>query len=103
MTESKSVALPLGDAPAGSREQSGIDPRNGAEDSDNVTVTQPTRKGKNDLSWGLAGGMSGGYNAASYWNGVWRSLVAHLVRDEGVGGSNPLTPTNPRDGLPGPG
>ena len=25
---------------------------------------------------------------------MWRSLVAHLVRDEGVGGSNPLTPTN---------
>ena len=25
--------------------------------------------------------------------GVWRSLVAHFVRDEGVGGSNPLTPT----------
>ena len=26
--------------------------------------------------------------------GVWRSLVAHLVRDEGVAGSNPATPTN---------
>lgn len=25
--------------------------------------------------------------------GVWRSLVAHVVRDDGVGGSNPLTPT----------
>lgn len=25
---------------------------------------------------------------------MWRSLVAHFVRDEGVGGSNPLTPTN---------
>ena len=25
--------------------------------------------------------------------GVWRSLVAHLVRDEGVAGSNPATPT----------
>ena len=25
---------------------------------------------------------------------MWRSLVAHLVRDEGVGGSNPLTPTS---------
>jgi hypothetical protein len=24
--------------------------------------------------------------------GVWRSLVAHLVWDQGVGGSNPLTP-----------
>ena len=24
---------------------------------------------------------------------MWRSLVAHFVRDEGVGGSNPLTPT----------
>ena len=26
--------------------------------------------------------------------GDWRSLVAHFVRDEGVGGSNPLSPTN---------
>ena len=26
--------------------------------------------------------------------GVWRSLVAHLVRDEGVAGSNPATPTS---------
>ena len=25
--------------------------------------------------------------------GDWRSLVAHFVRDEGVGGSNPLSPT----------
>ncbi len=25
--------------------------------------------------------------------GEWRSLVAHFVRDEGVGGSNPLSPT----------
>lgn len=25
---------------------------------------------------------------------MWRSLVAHLVRDEGVAGSNPATPTN---------
>ena len=26
--------------------------------------------------------------------GDWRSLVAHFVGDEGVGGSNPLSPTN---------
>ena len=26
--------------------------------------------------------------------GVWRSLVAHLVWDQGVQGSNPCTPTN---------
>jgi hypothetical protein len=26
--------------------------------------------------------------------GVWLSLVVHLVRDEGVAGSNPATPTN---------
>ena len=27
-------------------------------------------------------------------NGVWRSLVAHLLWEQGVGGSNPSTPTN---------
>jgi hypothetical protein len=26
--------------------------------------------------------------------GVWRSPVAHLLWEQGVGGSNPLTPTN---------
>lgn len=41
----------------------------------------------------LAGTIRGGYNPGSLGHGVWRSLVAHLVRDEGVGGSNPLTPT----------
>jgi hypothetical protein len=25
--------------------------------------------------------------------GAWRSLVAHLLREQGVGGSNPLAPT----------
>ncbi len=25
--------------------------------------------------------------------GIWRSLVAHFVRDEGVAGSNPVIPT----------
>ena len=28
--------------------------------------------------------------------GVWRSSVAHLLWEQGVGGSNPLTPTIPR-------
>ncbi len=30
-----------------------------------------------------------------YHVGEWLSLVEHLVRDQGVGGSNPLSPTNP--------
>lgn len=34
--------------------------------------------------------------------GVWLSLVEHCVRDAGVGGSNPLTPTIPSKGLPKP-
>ena len=29
----------------------------------------------------------------SWFGGVWRSLVAHLVWDQGVQGSNPCTPT----------
>ena len=32
-----------------------------------------------------------GYNLSL--GGVWRSLVAHLVWDQGVQGSNPCTPT----------
>gem|GEM_PF-1730144 len=32
--------------------------------------------------------------------GVWLSPVEHLVRDEGVGGSNPLTPTHNTPGDP---
>ena len=31
--------------------------------------------------------------------GAWLSLVEHLVRDQGVGGSNPLAPTNKFHGL----
>ena len=31
--------------------------------------------------------------------GEWLSLVEHLVRDQGVGGSNPLSPTNTFNGL----
>ncbi len=29
----------------------------------------------------------------AFFAGAWRSLVAHLVRDEGVAGSNPAAPT----------
>ena|SRR5271157_1143651 len=32
--------------------------------------------------------------------GEWLSLVEHLVRDQGVGGSNPLSPTNYFNNLP---
>ena len=31
--------------------------------------------------------------------GAWLSLVEHLVRDQGVGGSNPLAPTIKISGL----
>ncbi len=39
-----------------------------------------------------AGGLPSIYDRLQP-SGVWRSLVAHLVRDEGVAGSNPATPT----------
>jgi hypothetical protein len=42
----------------------------------------------------LASGTFARYKTACERIGVWRSLVAHLVRDEGVAGSNPATPTN---------
>jgi hypothetical protein len=35
-----------------------------------------------------------GYKVGRQDIGVWLSLVEHLVRDEGVAGSNPATPTN---------
>src|SRR4029077_6024517 len=34
------------------------------------------------------------YTAEAVGLGVWRSPVAHLLWEQGVGGSNPLTPTN---------
>ena len=34
------------------------------------------------------------YNRMNY--GEWRSLVAHLSGGQVVGGSNPLSPTNPQ-------
>jgi hypothetical protein len=40
---------------------------------------------------------NGGLLLPSAWMacvGEWLSLVEHLVRDQGVGGSNPLSPTN---------
>ena len=46
----------------------------------------------------LAGAECRGYKPPSASKaanvGVWLSLVEHLVRDEGVAGSNPATPTN---------
>ena len=36
--------------------------------------------------------LAGKYRWLIY--GVWRSLVAHVVRDDGVAGSNPATPTS---------
>ena len=35
----------------------------------------------------------------SFAIGVWRSLVARVVRDDEAAGSNPVTPTNPEPGL----
>jgi hypothetical protein len=34
------------------------------------------------------------FHSTSAKVGEWLSLVEHLVRDQGVGGSNPLSPTN---------
>ncbi len=33
------------------------------------------------------------FSGGSFFVGEWLSLVEHLVRDQGVGGSNPLSPT----------
>jgi hypothetical protein len=37
--------------------------------------------------------LIGGYARLNLSGGAWRSLVAHLLREQGVGGSNPLAPT----------
>jgi hypothetical protein len=34
------------------------------------------------------------FNSDLPFVGAWRSLVAHLLWEQGVGGSNPLAPTN---------
>ncbi len=55
------------------------------------------------LNVGLGGS---GHRVVSSWLvvrasvGEWLSLVEHLVRDQGVGGSNPLSPTNSNQQLP---
>ena len=43
-----------------------------------------------------AGASAFGWRGSASVNlvGAWLSLVEHLVRDQGVGGSNPLAPTN---------
>ena len=33
-------------------------------------------------------------SVGSFTTGVWRSLVARVVRDDEAAGSNPVTPTN---------
>jgi hypothetical protein len=38
------------------------------------------------------------FELQSWHGGVWRSLVAHLVWDQGVQGSNPCTPTKKHQG-----
>jgi hypothetical protein len=46
--------------------------------------------------YALAEGLPGFllyYSAFAFPFGAWLSLVEHLVRDQGVGGSNPLAPT----------
>ncbi|GEM_PF-2023036 len=47
---------------------------------------------------GLTGHVHGSKMRPAF--GDWRSLVAHFVRDEGVGGSNPLSPTKFRKTQP---
>ena len=44
----------------------------------------------------LPGGFSARERGCAPKFGEWLSLVEHLVRDQGVGGSNPLSPTNLR-------
>ncbi len=38
---------------------------------------------------------------AQYGNGMWRSLVAHFVRDEGAAGSNPVIPIGIKPSIQG--
>ena len=48
-----------------------------------------------DEAVGVPPEILGGYNRFYFRHvGEWLSLVEHLVRDQGVGGSNPLSPTN---------
>ncbi len=40
------------------------------------------------------GGTETGCCKVATWDGAWRSLVAHLLWEQRVGGSNPSAPTN---------
>ena len=92
MAASKAAALPLGDAPTKSKKQATSPERDGG----NIEISLRTC---NDgycafLSW-LEVGIIRDYNGChSSSGGVWRSLVAHLLREQGVVSSNLATPTN---------
>ncbi len=88
ITGSKPVALPLGYAPT----QHGM--------CGEIAKKQTTgnARGIGPIVWGrrcLRAPSQKVITAIQFSSkaGVWRSLVAHLVRDEGVAGSNPATPT----------
>ncbi len=53
------------------------------------------------LSWLEVGNFSHYNGCHSLYGGVWRSLVAHLLREQGVVSSNLATPTNYNNDLAG--
>ena len=64
-------------------------------------MREPLRGQAGGTSLHQIGGLAVRLSPAPGLTGAWRSLVAHLTGGQGVGGSNPLAPTNDYNDLAG--
>ena len=107
MTVPKTGVLPLHHSPAGPA-SAALSCGGGGQIGQtvfgcNTPIQDNFRRLRRRSKWTLAASETHGYKPRPHFGatpcgpaptvGVWLSLVEHCVRDAGVGGSNPLTPT----------
>lgn len=108
MTVPKTGVLPLHHSPAGPA-SAALSCGGGGQIGQtvfgcNTPIQDNFRRLRRRSKWTLAASETHGYKPRPHFGatpcgpaptvGVWLSLVEHCVRDAGVGGSNPLTPTS---------